>query len=430
MTMAAGSPDAVSHTATQGLPPLPLPKGVSSRYVPVNDLVLHFLEALPKQANVEKPALLLLLHGFPELAYSWRHLLRPLADLGYRVVAPDQRGYGRTIPSSGTDYPYTYESPLAQFSLADRVRDIVALVFALGYESAACVIGHDFGSSVAANCALIRPDVFRSLVLMSGAFTGAPDVPSSVPTLSSPVDALVASDRRVTSPTQITSLALDALFASMDPPRMHYQHYFSLPQANEHIHKDLTPDELHTFLRDAYSPRALTAWTKEEASRLPPYYLPPRSQSMPDVVNPYRPQGADLERSRAWLTDTDVAVFAQEFGRTGFQGALNRYRCLSGLGRIGDTPDSISASDEDYTAPLSLFARKKVEVPVLFIAGSMDWGPKQIPGGLAKMREVCPLMKPGDEGIVFVEDAGHWVQQEQPEEVFRALKVFLQETDE
>ena len=102
---------------------------------------------------------LLLLHGFPELAYSWRKVMPALAEAGYHVIAPDQRGYGRT-----TGWDTSYDGGLASFRLPNLVRDALGVVHAFGYRSVDAVIGHDFGSSVAAWCALIRPDVFPSHV--------------------------------------------------------------------------------------------------------------------------------------------------------------------------------------------------------------------------------------------------------------------------
>src|SRR5256714_11618130 len=135
------------------------PDGVRARFVDgVNGLRLHILEA-----GFETPGrpLVLLLHGFPELAYSWRNIIMPLAEAGFHVVAPDQRGYGRT-----TGWDPDYDGDLASFRLTNLVRDALGLVSAFGYRSVDAVIGHDFGSSVAAWCALIRPDVFRSVVMM------------------------------------------------------------------------------------------------------------------------------------------------------------------------------------------------------------------------------------------------------------------------
>ena len=147
-----------------------LPPGVRSRIVEnINGLAIHMLEAGFETSG--RP-LILLLHGFPELAYSWRKIIGPLAAAGYHVVAPDQRGYGRT-----TGWDGAYDGDLDSFRLPNLVRDALGLVSALGYRSVAAVVGHDFGSPVAAYCALIRPDVFRSVALMSAPFGGPPRLP-------------------------------------------------------------------------------------------------------------------------------------------------------------------------------------------------------------------------------------------------------------
>ncbi len=155
------------------LPPLDsgvLPDGVRARFVDdINGLRMHVLEA--GFAPPGRPGVLLL-HGFPELAYSWRKVMLPLAEAGFHVVAPDQRGYGRTT-GWGTDY----DGDLHPFSILNAVRDALALVLALGNRSVAAVVGHDFGASVAAWCALIRPDVFHSVALMSAPFAGPPSFP-------------------------------------------------------------------------------------------------------------------------------------------------------------------------------------------------------------------------------------------------------------
>src|SRR3981081_4838541 len=122
------------------LPPLDravLPEGVRARFVDgVNGLRMHILEA-----GFETPGrpLLLLLHGFPELAYSWRKIIVPLAEAGFHVVAPYQRGYGRT-----TGWDPDYDGDLSAFRILNIVRDALGLVFALGYRSVAAVVGHDF----------------------------------------------------------------------------------------------------------------------------------------------------------------------------------------------------------------------------------------------------------------------------------------------
>ena len=157
-------------TELMPLPEAVLPAGIRSRFVGgINGLTMHVLEAGFEERG--RP-LVLLLHGFPELAYSWRKVMLPLAAAGYRVVAPDQRGYGRT-----TGWDPDYDGDLGSFRILNAVRDTLGLVAALGHREAATVAGHDFGASVAAWCALVRPDVFRSVALMSAPFAGPPALP-------------------------------------------------------------------------------------------------------------------------------------------------------------------------------------------------------------------------------------------------------------
>ena len=133
---------------------------------------------------------MLLVHGFPELGYSWRKVMLPLAEAGYHVIAPDQRGYGR---SGGTDV--TFDDDLAPFSTLNRVRDMLALINALGHRNVAMVVGHDFGSPVAGWCALTRPDVFRSVVMMSAPFGGAARLPFNTANQPAPAPPSAAAPR-------------------------------------------------------------------------------------------------------------------------------------------------------------------------------------------------------------------------------------------
>ena len=152
------------------LPDIPLPPTIRSRFVEnINGLRMHVLEA---GFETHGRPCLLLLHGFPELAFSWRKVMPELAAAGYHVIAPDQRGYGRT-----TGWDADYDGDLNSFRLLNLVRDALGLVSAFGYRSVDAVVGHDFGSSVAAWCALVRPDVFRSVALMSAPFAGPPPLP-------------------------------------------------------------------------------------------------------------------------------------------------------------------------------------------------------------------------------------------------------------
>jgi len=195
-----------------------LPSGIRSRLVKsVNGLTMHILEA--GFEDRDRP-LVLLLHGFPELAYSWRKLLLPLASAGYRAVAPDQRGYGRT-----TGWDGDYDGDLGSFRLLNVTHDAIALISALGYRSAAAVVGHDFGSPVAAWCALIRPDVFRSVVLMSAPFAGPPALPFNT-----------ANEAPTAGPTAPASgTDMNAQLAALKLPRKHYQWYYTKREAGNNM---------------------------------------------------------------------------------------------------------------------------------------------------------------------------------------------------
>jgi alpha/beta hydrolase fold len=152
----------IVHTDFSTLPPYgngTLPAGIRSRDIAnVNGLTVHILEAGYETPG--RPAVLLL-HGFPELAYSWRKVMPALAGAGYHVIAPDQRGYGRT-----TGWDDSYDADGDPFRILNMTRDAIGLVYALGYRSVAMIVGHDAGAPVASWCALIRPDIFRSITIM------------------------------------------------------------------------------------------------------------------------------------------------------------------------------------------------------------------------------------------------------------------------
>ncbi|MFL6811962.1 MAG: alpha/beta fold hydrolase, partial [Bradyrhizobium canariense] len=113
---------------TSNLPHIPLPAGIRSRFVEdINGLRMHVLEA---GYETRGRGCVLLLHGFPELAFSWRKVMPALADAGYHVIAPDQRGYGRT-----TGWDADYDGDLSAFRLLNLVRDALGLVSAFGYAS-------------------------------------------------------------------------------------------------------------------------------------------------------------------------------------------------------------------------------------------------------------------------------------------------------
>jgi pimeloyl-ACP methyl ester carboxylesterase len=373
----------------------PLPAGIRSRFVDnINGLRMHILEA---GFEIKGRPCLLLLHGFPELAYSWRKVMLPLAAEGFHVVAPDQRGYGRTIGWDGE-----YDGDLGSFRLLNLVRDATGLVSALGYRSVAAVIGHDFGSPVAAWCALLRPDVFRSVVLMSAPFPGPPAVPFDT-----------ANNTQAGEAKSSRSIHDD--LAALDPPRKHYHWYYSTRAADPNMRH--CPQGIHAFLRAYYHhksadwpqnrPFRLQSWTAGELAKLPTYYIMELDKGMAETVAPHMPTAAEIAACK-WLTEAELGLYSSEYARTGFQGGLNWYRVRT---------------SGKFDSETEVFSGRTIDVPSCFISGKSDWGVYQVPGAVEKMQtSACTKML----GCHLVEGAGHWVQQEQPEAVSRLLLEFLE----
>jgi len=381
--------------------PMPLPHGIRSRFVSnVNGLTMHLLEA--GFESKEQPCVVLL-HGFPELAYSWRKVMLPIAAAGYHVIAPDQRGYGRT-----TGWDGDYEGDLNSFRVLNLVRDTIGLVSALGYRSVAAVVGHDFGAPVAAWCALIRPDVFRSVVLMSAPFAGPPLLPFNTANEEAPGSASSA------SPSPAVADNIHTALAALRRPRKHYQWYYATREADANMRD--CPQGIHAFLRAYYhfksadwkdnTPFPLQAWSAAELAKMPTYYIMDLDQGMAETVAPEMPSAAEIAACQ-WLPEDELAVYSAEYSRTGFQGGLQWYRCATG--GIG-------------SAELQIFSGRTIDVPSMFIAGKSDWGRYQRPGSLERMQiSACTHMQ----GCHVLDGAGHWVQQEQPEQVSTLLTQFL-----
>jgi len=379
---------------TTDLPDVPLPSTIRSRYVDgINGLRMHVLEA-----GFETPGrpCLLLLHGFPELAFSWRKVMPTLAAAGYHVIAPDQRGYGRT-----TGWNPDYDGDLAPFRLPNLVRDALGLVAAFGHTQVDAVIGHDFGSSVAAWCALIRPDVFRAVVMMSAPFAGPPSLPFNI----------------ANAPSQPSGEdPVHRELAALPRPRKHYQWYYSTRAANADMHR--APQGVHDFLRAYYhhksadwtgnQPTPLQSWSAGELAKLPTYYVMDLAKDMAATVAEEMPSREAIA-ANTWLPDHELAYYSAEYQRTGFQGGLQWYRC--------GTPVA-------FVPELQTWSGRTIDQPSAFISGKQDWGTYQRPGVFEAMQaKACTNMI----GCHLVDGAGHWVQQEQSEEVSRLLLTFLRE---
>jgi pimeloyl-ACP methyl ester carboxylesterase len=382
----------MTFKSTESFPRTALPEGVRSRFVrDINGLEMHVLEA--GFETFGRPCVLLL-HGFPELAYSWRKVMTALAATGYHVVAPDQRGYGRT-----TGWDAAFDGDLGSFRMLNLVRDTLGLVSALGYRSVQAVVGHDFGSPVAAWCALVRPDVFRSVVLLSAPFAGPPALPF---------------DTAGKAEASATKASIHDDLAALARPRKHYQWYYSTREANENMWH--CPQGVHAFLRAYYHhksadwkanrPHKLASWSASELAKLPTYYVMERDKSMAETVAPHMPSAAEIAACR-WLTEAELGVYSAEYTRTGFQGGLNWYRVRT---------------SGKFDSEIEVFSGRTIDVPSCFISGKSDWGVYQVAGAVEKMQtSACTRML----GCHLVEGAGHWVQQEQPREVARLLIEFL-----
>ncbi|MFD4393620.1 alpha/beta fold hydrolase [Kitasatospora sp. NPDC058478] len=243
--------------------------------------------------------LVLLLHGFPESWYSWRHQLPVLAAAGYRAVAIDVRGYGRS----------SRPEEVAAYRMFDLVEDNVAVVHALG-ERSAVIVGHDWGSTIAANSALIRPDVFRAVGLLS-----VPYLPRGGP-----------------RPSEV--------FAQLGGDEEFYVSYFQEPGRAE---AEIEPD-VRGWLAGFYA--ALSADTMPAAGAPDPHFV-----SRGGTLRDRFPAG----RRPGWLGAEELDVYAGEFERTGMSGALGCYRNM----------------DRDWE-DLADFDGAPVTQPSLFIGGSRD----------------------------------------------------------
>lgn len=237
--------------------------GITHRFVEANGIRVHVAE------QGEGP-LVVLLHGFPESWYSWRHQLPALAAAGYHAVAPDLRGYGQTDRPEGVE----------KYSQLHLVGDVIALLDALGEEQAV-LVAHDFGTSVAWNTAQLRPDRVRGVVALS-----VPYLPRG------PVSALAG-----------LTQALGPGF---------YMNYLQEPGVAE---AELERDPRESILR-------FFNWGFGDSPQADGPTLPvvPEGGTLFDLM--------PKAESPAWLTEADIEFYTAEYARTGFTGGLNWWRTI------------------------------------------------------------------------------------------------------
>lgn len=295
--------------------------------------------------------LVLLVHGFPESWYSWRRQLPALAGAGYRAAAIDVRGYGRS----------SRPADVAAYRMRELVEDNLAVVRGLG-ERHAVVVGHDWGAGIAANSALLYPEVFRAVGLLS-----VPYAPRGGP-----------------RPSEV--------FARMAGPEEFYVSYFQEPGRAE---AEIEPD-VRGWLAGFYA--ALSGDTMPGPGDPDPHFV-----AAGGTMRARFPAHA-AEARPGWLSEGDLDVYAAEFERTGLTGALNRYRNM----------------DRDW-ADLAALDGTPLTQPSLFLGGSEDPSTTWMADAVAAFPTTLPRLL----SCHLLNGCGHWIQQERPVEVNRLLLEWL-----
>jgi len=319
---------------------------MQARHIQTDRLNQHVLEA-------GSGPLVLLVHGFPELAISWRAQIEALAAAGFHAVAPDMRGYG------GSEKPADKSS----YGVLDLVGDLVDLVHALG-ETSCTVVGHDFGASVAWHCALTRPDLFRAVFCLSVPFQ--PRRAKGPPTA-----AMAAISKR---------LGVGDLYINRFQP--------------DDAHQAFDADPATALRKMFYAYDGATPDARQSTGFLP------EGVSLTDSI-------ADDATLPPWMSESHFAEYVAAFAAGGFRAPLDWYRSL----------------DANWAATAFL-QDARIRVPAAFVVGERDpvrhyAGPAE--AGLKDWLTDLRLQQ-------VIPGAGHWIQQERPEEVNRLLLDFLGQT--
>jgi pimeloyl-ACP methyl ester carboxylesterase len=299
-------------------------------------------------AESGKGPLIVLVHGWPESWYSWRHQIAALAAAGYRVAAVDVRGYG------GSDKPRAIEA----YAIKEMCADIAGLVESLG-EKQAILIGHDWGAPIVWHTALFFPDKVRAVAGLSVPHTGRGPMP------------------RI------------QLLKNLYKDRFFYQLYFQEPGVAE---AEFEAD-LRTALRKIYYQASGDG--RKDGPRPP---KPADAKYLDGLVDP--------DPFPAWLTATDLDYYVGQFEQSGFRGPLNRYR----------------TAEIDFAQQAEI-ADRRIEQPAAFIAGQLDPVLAFIPG--VDLVEVMRQHVTDLRLVRIIDGAGHWIQQERPNEVNAALLEWL-----
>jgi pimeloyl-ACP methyl ester carboxylesterase len=371
------------------------------RVVPnVNGLTVNMLEA-----GTQGQPMVLLIHGFPNLGYSWRKVMPALAAAGYYIVAPDCRGFGRTV-----GWDASWDADPTPFLVLNMVRDQIALAYVLGYRQVDMIVGHDQGEHIAVYAAIIRPDMFLRLTTVSSAGGTPPSFPFG------------GAQRNAS----YTNAQLDAEYARLNPPRRGYQDYWASRHADEDMKH--VPQGMSDFFRAFYymkggefpgnqdltplRPMPTAREAAVENARMPEYYVMRRDKGMPATMAAFMPSKEYVETCK-WLTKAECDVYGQEYTASGWTGALHEYRHR----RNNAFPATLA---EQLT-----FSGRTIDVPAQFIAGKQDWGANRIAGGpMAAGRTGYTKFR----GVQLIDRAGHWPQEEQPEIVSERLASFLKAT--